>query len=120
MMDPKITMEVPPQVREFAERSVDQAEKAISSFMESATKSIETVPGPMTDLAKQALAITEAGLKAHFEHARKLMHAKSISEVMELQTLFLRGQFGAATDQFKKMTDSMLSVGKDAPDKTSI
>ena len=35
MMDPKMTMEVPPQVREFAEKSVDQAEKAISSFIES-------------------------------------------------------------------------------------
>ena len=33
MMDPKMTMEVPPQVREFAEKSVDQAEKAISSFI---------------------------------------------------------------------------------------
>lgn len=119
MMDPKIAVEVPPQVREFAERSVDQAEMAISSFMESATKSIDTVPGPMTEIAKQALAITEAGLKAQFEHARKLMHAKSISEVMELQTLFLRGQFGAATDQFKKMTDNMLSAGGDVANKTS-
>ena len=33
-MDPKMTMEVPAQVREFAEKSVDQAERAISSFMD--------------------------------------------------------------------------------------
>ncbi len=113
MMDPKLTMEVPLQVREFAEKSVDQAEKAISSFMESATKSISVVPGPMTEVAKQALAVTEAGLKAQFEHARKLMQAKSINEVMELQSQFLRGQFGAVTDQFGKMTAAMLSAGKD-------
>jgi hypothetical protein len=31
-MDPKLRMEVPPQVRELAEKSVDQAEKAMSSF----------------------------------------------------------------------------------------
>ena len=66
MMDPKMTMEVPPQVREFAEKSVDQAEKAISSFIESATKSVATVPGPMNEVAKHALAITEASLKAQF------------------------------------------------------
>jgi hypothetical protein len=60
MMDPKMTMEVPPRVREFAEKSVDQAERAIASFIESATKSIATVPGPMTEVAKQALAIAEA------------------------------------------------------------
>jgi phasin len=118
MMDPKMTMEVPPQVREFAEKSVDQAEKAISSFIESATKSIATVPGPMTEVAKQVLAITEASLKAQFEQARKLMQAKTINEVMSLQSEFMRDQFGAATDQFKKMTSSMLSAGKNAADKT--
>src|SRR2546430_14907864 len=32
MMDPKLKMDVPPQVREFAQKSVDQAERAISSF----------------------------------------------------------------------------------------
>jgi hypothetical protein len=40
MSDPQLKMEVPAQVREFAEKSVDQAEKAISSFMESASKSV--------------------------------------------------------------------------------
>jgi hypothetical protein len=34
MMDPKLKMDVPPQVREFAQKSVDQAERAISSFMD--------------------------------------------------------------------------------------
>ena len=34
MSDPKMTMEVPPQVRDFAVKSVAQAERAISSFME--------------------------------------------------------------------------------------
>jgi len=118
-MDPKMTMEVPPQIREFAEKSVDQAEKAISSFIESATKSIATVPGPMTEVAKQVLAITEASMKAQFEQARKLMQAKSINEVMQIQSEFMRDQFGAATEEFKKMTSSMLSAGRDASNKTT-
>ena len=85
MTDPKMTMEVPAQVREFAEKSMDNAEKAFSSFMESASKSVAMVPGPMTDVAKQALAISETNLKSSFEHARKLLHAKDINEVMQLQ-----------------------------------
>ena len=119
MIDPKMTMEVPPQVREFAEKSVDQAEKAISSFIESATKSIATVPGPMTEVSKQVLAITEAGLKAQFEQARKLMQAKSINEVMLLQSEFMGNQFGVVTDQFNKMTSSMLAAGRDAAKTTT-
>jgi phasin len=113
MMDPKLTMEVPAQVREFAQKSVDQAEKAISSFMDSASKSLTLVPSPMNDVAKQALAITEKNLKASFEHARKLMHAKDINEVMQLQSEFLRQQFGTATEQLKQMTGGVTSVAKD-------
>ena len=115
-MDPKLTMEVPTQVREFAEKSVDQTERALSSFIESASRSVGMVPGPMTEVAKQALAIAQANLKASFDHARKLVQAKDIHEVMQLQSEFLRAQFGAATDQFKQMT----ATAKDAENKTSI
>ena len=118
-MDPQLTTEVPQQVREFAEKSVDQAEKAISSFMESAARSVSMVPGPMTNVAKQALAITEANLKSSFDHARKLMQAKDVNEVMQLQSEFLRSQFGAATEQFKQMTGATIPAAKDAEHKTS-
>ena len=114
MMDQKMKMQVPAQVREFAENSVDQAEKAISSFMESASKSVAMVPGPMTDVAKQTLAITEANLKASFEHARNLMKAKDIDEVMKLQSEFMRKQFGTVTEQFQRMTGGTASAAKDA------
>jgi phasin len=114
MMDQNMKMQVPAQVREFAENSVDQAEKAISSFMESASKSVAMVPGPMTDVAKQTLAITEANLKASFEHARNLMKAKDIDEVMKLQSEFMRKQFGTVTEQFQRMTGGTASAAKDA------
>src|ERR1700757_36634 len=112
MSDPTMTMEVPPQVLDSAVKSVDQAERAISSFMESAIKSVAMVQGPMNDAAQQALAITEKNLKAAFEHARKLMNAKDINEVMQLQTEFLRNQFGIATEQSKQMSSGIASPGE--------
>jgi phasin len=113
MMDQKMKMEVPAQIREFAETSVEQAEKAISSFMAAASKSVAMVPGPMTDVAKQALAITEANLKASFDHARNLMKAKDIDEVMNLQSEFMRKQYGTVTEQFQRMTGGTASAAKD-------
>jgi phasin len=112
MTEPKMKMEVPLQVREFAKKSVDQAERAISTFIESASKSVALVPGPMTDIAKQTLEITEKNLKVSFEHARKLMQAKDIKEVMSLQSEFLRTQFAVATDPLKKLGSE--SAAKDA------
>ena len=107
MIDPKF--EVPDQVRDLALRTVEQAEKAVSSFIEAASKSVATVPGPMTELAKQALAISEKNLQASFEHARKLMQAKDISEVMRLQSEFIRNQFGVVSEQFKQMASGAVS-----------
>jgi phasin len=112
MADPKIEMEVPLQIREFAKKSVDQTEKAISSFIESASRSVALVPGPMTDIAKQTLTITEQNLKASFEHARKLIQAKDINEVMRLQSEFLRTQFAIATEPHKKLSGT--SAAKEA------
>ena len=116
MIEPKMMMEVPPQVREFAKKSVDQAEKAVSTFMDSVNKSVATAPGPMTDLAKQTLAITEANLKSSFDHARRLMEAKDIRELMHLQSEFLRAQFGVATEQFNKMASGAGGDDKEKPD----
>jgi phasin len=112
MSDPKMTMEIPPQVRDFAIKSVDQAERAISSFIESASQSVAVVPSPMNDAAQQALAITEKNLKAAFEHARKLMNAKDIRVMMQLQTEFLRNQFGIATEQSRQMSGGIASSGE--------
>ena len=68
----------------------------------------------MTDLAKQTLTITDLNLKASFEHARKLIQAKDINEVMRLQSEFLRTQFAVATEPREL---SGKSAAKDVSDK---
>jgi phasin family protein len=100
----------------MAVNSVNQAEKAMSSFIEAASKSVNAVPAPMGDVAKQALALSEKNLKASFEHARQLMQAKDIGEVMRLQTEFVRAQFEQATEQFKQMTSGVVTESKEKPD----
>jgi hypothetical protein len=63
--------------------------------------------------------ITEANLKASFDHARKLMQARDINDVMQLQSEYLRTRFASATDQFKQMTSGTISAGNDAVDKVT-
>jgi len=106
-------MEVPEQVRELGVKSVDQAEAAFSSFMESASKSVTLVPGPMSGVAKQALELTDKNLKASFELARHLMQAKDINEVMNLQSDFLRNLYSTTTDHFKQMTGGFMAAAQD-------
>jgi phasin len=113
MPDSKIKMEIPAQVRELAEKSLDQTDKAFSSFMEAASKSVSMVPGPITNVAIQALAITESNLKAFLEHAKKLVQVKEIDEIMQLQSEFMRNQFGAAAEQFKQILGGASSAAND-------
>ena len=116
-MDPKIPMQVPNAVRELAEKTVEQAERAFEAFMSAANKSIAAVPNPATDLSKKTLTITEQNMKAAFDHARKLIHAKDLQEVMQLQAEFLKNQFAAAGEQMKELTTQVSSAAADASKK---
>ena len=116
MVDPKM-IEVSAQVRDMALISVNQAEAAMTSFIQSASKSVDAVPAPLGNVAKQAFALSEKNLKASFDHARNLMQAKDISEIMKLQSEFLRSQFEVATEQFKQITRSALAA-RDIESKT--
>jgi hypothetical protein len=114
MTDSQMKMEVPEQVRELGVKSVDQAEAAFSSFVQSASKSITLVPGPMSSLAQQALELTDKNLKASFDLARRLMQAKDINDVMHLQSEFLQNLYSTTTDQFKQMTGGFGAGSKTA------
>jgi phasin len=117
-MDPKTMMQVPNAVRELAEKSVEQAEKAFEAFMSAASKSVAMVPSPATEMSKNTMTLAEKNMKAAFDHARKLIHAKDVQEVMQLQADFLRTQFAAAGEQMKELSTRGVSAAKDASKST--
>src|ERR1700753_3469503 len=107
-------LEVPAELRELAEKTIDQAEKAFGMFFEAASKSMTSVSGPGSEISKQALTFTEQNMKAAFEHARKLVHATDLQEAMRLQSDFLRSQFTNAGDHMRQITGAVLSKATDA------
>jgi len=113
MTDPKLTMEVPAQIKEFAEKGIQQAEKGFDAFIDAAHKSVAMVPNPTTEISKKALSFTEQNMKAAFDHARKLLRAKDPQEAIKLQTEFLKAQYAAATEQLKQLGSSVGSTAKD-------
>jgi phasin len=112
MIEPKL--EVPAELRELAEKTIEQAEQAFRMFFDAASKSMVSVPGGGTDISKQALTFTEQNMKAAFEHARKLVHATDLQEAMRIQSEFLRSQFTNAGEHMKHITGDMMSAAKDA------
>lgn len=107
MTEQQFKLEIPAQVKEVAEKTIDQAQRGFSAFIEAANKSVSMLPNPATDMSLKALSHTEQNMKAAFDHAKKLVQAKDLQEAIRLQAEFLKAQYDAATEQLKELGNSM-------------
>jgi phasin len=112
MNEPKL--EVPAELRDLVEKSIEQTERAFGMFFDAANRSVSSVPTPGTEMSRQALSFTEQNMKTAFEHARKLIHATDLQQAMQLQSEFLRSQFTTAGEHMRKITGEMMSAATDA------
>lgn len=108
MADPNY--QIPTEVRDFAEKSVEQARKAFEGFAGAAQKaisSIEAPPAPFASGAKdvgvKAFSFAEANVKAAFDLAQKLVHAKDPQEVLQLQAEYVKTQMSVIQEQTKEL-----------------
>ena len=113
MIEPKL--EVPAELRDLAEKTIDQAEKAFGMFFDAAAKSMASVPSPGTEISKQALNFTEQNMRAAVEHARKLVHATDLQEALRIQSEFVRSQFTSAGEHMRQMTGGVMSAAVTSP-----
>ena len=80
-MDGKNPYEVPTEMREFAEKSVDQARKAFDGFIGAAQKAVDSAHGSaesaranVQDMTKKAMSYAENNIAAAFDLADKLVY----------------------------------------------
>ncbi len=102
--------EIPSELRDFAERSVDQARKAFEGFVTVAQKTAGTVDGAALEaqsgaknVGSQILGFAEQNVNAAFDLAQKLVHAKDAQEAFALQSAFLQKQIDALQGQAKEL-----------------
>lgn len=107
---PGSTDQIPIEVRESAEKSVEQAREAFEDFFGAAQRavaSVGTTAVPFSEGAKDmgttALTYAEANVKAAFDLAQKLVQAKDAQEVMQLQSDFVKQQFESFQEQAKRL-----------------
>lgn len=100
------TFEIPTQLREFAEKGVEQTGKAFESFFGMARKAVDGIDGTdgtLQSSAKTALTksieFAEQAVTAQIGLAQKLVHARDLQEGMQLQAEFVRTQFAALQNQ---------------------
>ena len=98
--------DVPNDLRDFAERSVEQARKAFEGFLAVAQRTAGAAgdtPGTagVKSVATHVLTYTEQNVNAAFDLAGKLVRAKDPQEIFALQSEYLKSQLAALQTQAK-------------------
>ena len=115
------------QLRAFAEKGVEQSKEAYSRLKvgaEDAQKAfestVESARETGSELSLKSIAAVRSNAEAGFSHLEALVAAKSLSEVIELQTAFARKSFEIAVEQVKDFqsasTKAAEQVGKPMKD----
>lgn len=98
------------QIRAFAEKGVEQSKEAYSKLKTGAEETqkvlettFETAKTASNDLSLKTISAMRANAEAGFSHLEALIGAKSLSEVIELQTSFLRKRVEVTVEQAKDL-----------------
>ncbi len=99
--------EVPNDLRDFAERSVEQARKAFEGFLAVAQRTAgaagDTPAPPASNPSpRRCSSSTEQNVNAAFDLASKLVRAKDPQEAFALQSEYLKSQLAALQTQAKE------------------
>ncbi|NVK33907.1 MAG: phasin [Rhodobacteraceae bacterium] len=125
-------LEMPAAFRESTEKTLEQARAAyakVKTAAEDATDlmedTFETSRQGVVDFNHKAVDAAKTNSDATFSFMKDLMAAKTLAEVVELQSTFARSQFDTFSSQAKDMQEFATKLGtdvtapvKDAMEKT--
>lgn len=119
--DPMSNFEIPAEMRQMAEKSVEQAKVAFDSFTSAARNTIATIEGRASaaqagakDVGQKAMAFAEQNVASSFELAQKLVRANDLQEVMKIQADYLKAQSQALAEQAKELGQHATKAAMDA------
>ena len=97
------------QLRAVAEKGAEQSKEAFARFQsgaedtQKALKSfLENARSVGSELSQNTIAALRVSAEADFSHLEALVGAKSLSEIIELQTIFLRKRVEMGVEQVKE------------------
>lgn len=106
--------EIPTDMRDFAEKSVEQARKAFEGFVGAAQKAAmqadetsSSVQSNVKSVGGKAIGFAEENIRSAFDHAQKLVRAKDMQEMLSLQSEFVKSQMSALQDQAKQLGSTL-------------
>jgi len=123
-MNDASNFDIPAPVRQMAEKSVEQTKQAYDRMMEAARQtqgmfadSTNAMGMGSKELQEKTMQYAEANVQVSFDLAERLVKAKDLQEVMEIQTQFARQQMEAYTHQAQDISRMMAEAAQKAQPK---
>ena len=111
--------DVPPEMRAFAEKSVEQARQAFDGFISAAHQAMsafegqaETARKGAKDVTEKAMTFAERNIASAFEFSQELMRARDIQDVLRLQGDYIKRQMQVLTEQARELGDEQGGKGR--------
>jgi phasin len=112
-----VSYEIPLEMREFADKSMEQARRAFDGFVGAAQRTVSAMDNSAEagrsssrDFGRMAISIAESNVAASFAFAQKLVRATDMAEVLQLQSEFLRSQMEAMQAQANELGTAFASA----------
>lgn len=113
--------EIPPEMRAFAEKSVEQARQAFDGFISAAHRAVSAFEGQAEsarkgakDVTEKAIVFAQSNIATSFDFAQRLVQARNVEDVLNLQADYIKTQMQALTEQAKQLSESTTKVARDA------
>lgn len=97
---------LPPEMRSFAEQSVQQAKSAFDEWMTATQRAVAALEGQTSsaqsnarEVHRKVVAYSERNVAASLELAQKLLDAKDAETVMALHADYVKNQMQALAEQ---------------------
>lgn len=123
---PTPSYEIPSDMRDLAEKSVDQASRAFDGFISAAQKAAgqadttaSTVQSNAKAMGTKAMGFAETNVRSAFDLARKLVRAKDLQEVLTLQSDYAKSQMTVIQEQAKELGSIMQTTAQGVAQSTS-
>lgn len=112
---------VPPEIRSFAEASVDQARKAFENFLSTAQSTAQAIDtqgsaarAGAREIGTRAIEYAEKNVAASLDYAQSLLKASDVTDIMKLHTEYVQSQMRALAEQASEMGKAMTKAAMDA------
>ena len=123
-MNDASNFDIPAPVRQMAEKSVEQTKEAYDRLMEAARQAQGMFANSTNmmgiggkEIQEKTMQYAEANVQASFDLAERLVKAKDLQEVMEIQTQYARQQMEAYTQQAQEISRLMAEAAQKAQPK---